>query len=350
MINNLVAKKDDNTTSHIYNDVNSSVVGDVDNGSYHNPYNNGMSFSGPIQLSGLALAKQYLLEVQDNYMGFMSAMLSLFSEDCEVFSKVTESQANSAKNEILDGALGQFTSGLTNIASGAYSQFTISRGYAEDAPINGKIDALDTDVNNMSDLQSEVVNARKGTTLDSEGVELMEVGVAGPDLTEHEQTLENFHNADEATIKKYMDKTSAESQGLVEAVKVLKKESIRDPARREAIEEKLNKLHTSMKTHISERKAEREALHTAASTKSTHRQSHLSMMKSFADAGSSIAQSSSQMAQSIEKETNTYAAATAQMNQQVLSTTEGVAQKAAQSADEINNQIRQIQSYNQSRG
>lgn len=329
----------------------------------------GISFNGPIQLSGLALSKKYLLKTQDNYVQFMSDMLNLFKEDINVFQTATEANAENSKKELMSGAFGELTGGIVSCAAAFATVGMTMSDAKESQPDRDASSKLGKDADNLEEINSGLMETRRTTTLpegaDGDGDEL-QVGAEGEQRSPEEivERLANRGNikvGDENISMKDLAEEKASGgdtkyKKVKDAVEAMQKKRMRlanegghdDEVAN--IDRQLDSLHAGFKDEIKYTRMEKDQRSNDANQKTTKSSAKIQLVNTLSQGASSVARAGGTMAQAKYKEASTYAQSTSQMNQQVLSTTEGAAQKAAQHADDIVQLERQIQANNIARG
>ncbi|MDN3504367.1 MAG: hypothetical protein P0S95_02175 [Rhabdochlamydiaceae bacterium] len=323
----------------------------------------GISFNGPIELSGLALSKKYLLTSMDNYVKYMSNMLTLFSEDLTTYAKATQSSAGFEKTALDMQAWSEFTGGITSLGSAVAVGMMTMKGSSSDSSIREKSDGAKNEMDNHSKVldglcstESEALQAPPPV---AEGAGVGSAGAAPS--TDVESNIRKLENGNSSVYKRFGESgtdTTSSSDGMSyddvkEATKELVRRS-RDPestsSDREYAKKRLENIKERFREHRKIAQNEREHWDGKATNNSNKRQQYTQMIQAISQAASAGGKVATTMHQADARADATYASSSQQLNQQILSTTESTAQKAAQHAEDLIQLERQIQANNITRG
>ena len=118
----------------------------------------GVSFDGPLMLSGLALAKGSLLKIMENYMNYMCSMYQLLGENASMYSETVALQADSEKNQMLEQNQADLSSGL---AEGFASIGAAAATFGAEKFLNkenrAKFEELETKKTNLTKVHSDLL-------------------------------------------------------------------------------------------------------------------------------------------------------------------------------------------------
>ncbi|MDN3504364.1 MAG: hypothetical protein P0S95_02160 [Rhabdochlamydiaceae bacterium] len=320
----------------------------------------GISFNGPIELSGAALSKKYILQTMDNYMSFMSDMLNLFKEDISVYATATDSSAKYEKEQISQQAWSDLAGGICSGVSGVISLGTSigigisnrSNNASADLAKNESTN-FDKTLNGLNSVENDELNTPprnlNGAAVGNEG--------AAPDNVEED--IKKLENGDNDTFKEFGEKgdplTKPGFNKASEAIKELvrqKRAAPDEPARR-VVQKRIDNIKERFKEKIKTAQNERQSYDSRTSANSQTGMMVSQTAQSLTQGVSSIIKwdtASRGDGQANAKAQSTYAQSNQQLNQQILNTTESTAQKASQHADDLVQLERQIQANNITRG
>lgn len=194
----------------------------------------GISFAGPLALSGLALSKEYLLKLMDNYMGYMIGMYSLMTENVEAYASAISTQAKSEKEQMLDQAWSDLAGGLSEGLGMICSAGTaLAGGTHQTRGLNAELGEVKSSRDNLLKAHSDMLetagmpkeqlenNSRSSATVgDAE-----EAG-ENTDLNKHRQVLEKLANEDRSALKELGGKESPQNRQKVKnAIAALRRSS-----------------------------------------------------------------------------------------------------------------------------
>ena len=329
----------------------------------------GINFNGPIQLSGLALSKKYILETMDNYVSFMSGMLSLFKEDVGVYATATQNSAKYESQTIKMQAWADLASGITSAVSAGVTGLVMMKGHSSDKLDIQKSDAAKSEMGNYDQVLDGVSGAesealREPVAAVDEGE--AGVGPSGAPGTTVEANIQKLESGRSRTYKAFgRDGTAAiggssDEMSFADA-KVATKELVkrsRDPARTPAQRELAKKRLDNIKDRFREKSKiaqnDRQSADGLVTRNSQTRTQQTQVIQSTGQAISSSVKfgvsSVGDGSQASSKKQAVFAQSNQQLNQQILSSTEATAQKAAQNAQNLVDLERQIQANNITRG
>ncbi|MDN3504370.1 MAG: hypothetical protein P0S95_02190 [Rhabdochlamydiaceae bacterium] len=328
----------------------------------------GINFNGPIQLSGLALSKKYILETMDNYVSFMSDMLSLLKEDIGVYATATNNSAKFESETLKKQALGDLVGGISSGLSGA-----ISMGFAAHGARSDKVDLQESDsaksemgnhdevLDGLNHAESEALEAPPGAPAGAG------VGHGGAAPDDHvDANIRKLENGHSKTFKAFgKDGVNASGAHPDEVSYDDAKASVKELVRRSRDPESTDEQKATAKKQIERIKESfkdkrkiaqnnHDSAERRVSNNVSKRNQHTQMINSFTQAAASGAKyqiaAVGDGSQAASKRNAVFAQSNQQINQQILSSTEATAQKAAQHAEDLVQLERQIQANNITRG
>lgn len=321
----------------------------------------GISFNGPIQLSGLALSKKYLLETMDNYMQFMSGMLNLFGEDIEVFSTAARNQASGEKKFYDEASTQELVTGLS---SGLTAGLTI--GVSLGVHYSGKKFSKQADdsgsrATNLESIQDELHTSMQDPTSTSSGG--VRAGTAPqPSTSDVNEVIERLKNpttanggADYYTKFEQHGTTSSdalqERQTAKEAFKELERRRTQGtPQEKMQAERDLNRIRDNFRDKIKYARIDKEFAGNKLNQHTARQQTIIPLLSQASQATTGVTKAQLVKEQADAKVVSTYGQSNVQLNQQTLNSTDGAAQKAAKNAEDLVQLERQIQANNITRG
>ena len=341
----------------------------------------GISFNGPVALSGLALSKQYILQTMDNYVKFMSGMLKLFGEDVHAYATATVNSANYESTTITKQAWGDLASGISSGMSGLITFGTMVHGsFADnkDLAIGDKAKSqsgnFDSTLDDLNSAENKAMRTPPGSIPSQ-----IAVGPSGNPDTTVDTNIQRLENGNSTAYKAFGENGTKTKRGgstnpdqmsysdAESAVKELVRRSRTDvldasgnvdPVATAAQQKLAEKSLANIKDRFHEKKKVADNEKQSADgkvTNSTQKRTMVTqMVQNFSQAGSAAVKyymaNGKGTNQAIAKERSVYASSNQQLNQQMLSSTESTAQKAAQHAEDLVQLERQIQANNVTRG
>ena len=311
-----------------------------------------IGFGGPIQLSGYALSKQFLLKTMDNYIQFMSDQLNLFSENVQMYSVAIQNSADNEQAQIQQQANSEMVSGISSVLQAGFSIGLAYKMNSKNTSLSEEEGQLKTSEKNLDEVHDLLDAANEGGT---GGLEARRRRLAtGPGRRRiPERVISRLSSRKSLDLlEEHGTGPAGKSRSYKEAIErlALKRDRATTPAEREECQGHIDKAIEAVRKR---KKAVQQKLLINSQKKtanSTDTNSWQQMGQSVIQGLGGFVKYDLGQSQGTAKNAAVYAQGNTQVNQSILSTTEKTAQDMKQHSEDLISLARQISQNNVSRG